>query len=119
MRLCANENLSETAVAELRLAGHDVAWIRELAPGLADTGVLELARTENRLLLTFDKDFGELVYRLGADASCGVVLFRIPQPSAVAVAERILRILDSRDDWAGHFSVVEDTMVRMRQLRRG
>jgi predicted nuclease of predicted toxin-antitoxin system len=118
MRLCANENMSETAVALLRHAGHDVVWIREVAPGLADAGVLEMARAGDRLLLTFDKDFGELVFRLGATASCGVVLLRISQPSAVAVAERIIRILESRDDWPGHFSVVEDTMLRMRPLPR-
>ena len=37
-------------------------------------------------------------------------------PSALQVAERIVRIVDSRNDWSGHFSVVEDAMVRMRIL---
>jgi hypothetical protein len=68
------------------------------------------------LLLTFDKDFGELVFRQGANASCGMILFRISQPSATAVAERITKILASRTDWEGHYSVVEDATVRMRLL---
>ena len=102
MRLCANENLSEDAVLRLRQDGHDVLWIREAAPGSSDQAVLAWAQTESRVLLTFDKDFGDLVYRRGATASTGVILLRIPQPSAAAAADRISRILASRTDWAGH-----------------
>jgi predicted nuclease of predicted toxin-antitoxin system len=86
------------------------------APGSDDDAVLALAATEGRLLITFDKDFGELVFRRGAKASHGVVLFRIPQPSAAAVAERVATTLASRNDWSGHFSVVEEFAIRMRPL---
>ena len=116
MRLCANENLPEDCIVRLRQEGHDVLWIRESAPGSADDAVLARAATEERLLITFDKDFGELVFRRGAKASHGVVLFRIPQPSAAAVAERVAMTLASRDDWSGHFSGVEDFTIRMRPL---
>jgi predicted nuclease of predicted toxin-antitoxin system len=116
MRLCANENLPEDCVLRLRQNGHDVLWIREAAPGSADVDVLTRAHAENRLLITFDKDFGELVFRRGAKASHGIVLFRIPQPSSAAVAERVAAVLASRDDWAGHFSIVEESAVRMRPL---
>ena len=44
--------------------GHDVAWIGAVAPGSPDTSVLSQAQTEERILLTFDKDFGELALRL-------------------------------------------------------
>ncbi len=116
MRLCANENLPEDCVLRLRQDGHDVLWIREAAPGIPDDAVLARTTAEERLLVTFDKDFGELVFRRGANASRGVVLFRVPQPSAAAVAERVAAALASRDDWAGHFSVVEEFAVRMRRL---
>ena len=116
MRLCANENIPEDCVIRLREGGHDVLWIREAAPGSSDNDVLGRATAESRLLITFDKDFGELVYRRGAKASQGVVLFRISQPSAAAVAERVAAVLASRDDWPGHFSVVEDCAIRMRRL---
>jgi predicted nuclease of predicted toxin-antitoxin system len=116
MRLCANENLPEDCVLRLRQDGHDVLWIREAAPGISDDIVLARAATEDRLLITFDKDFGELVFRRGAKASQGVVLFRIAQPSAAAVAERVSAVLASRDDWSGHFCVVENFAVRMRRL---
>jgi len=61
MRLCANENIPEDCVVRLRERGHDVLWIREAAPGGPDPDVLARALTEDRLLITFDKDFGELV----------------------------------------------------------
>jgi predicted nuclease of predicted toxin-antitoxin system len=116
MRLCANENLPEDCILQLRADGHDVLWIREAAPGSPDTAVLARAREENRLLITFDKDFGELVFRRGAKASNGIVLFLIAQPSASAIAARVAAILASREDWSGNFSVVEESAVRMRPL---
>lgn len=81
--------------------------------------MLARAFAESRLLLTFDKDFGELVYRRGAKASHGIILFRIPQPSSAAVAERVTAVLASREDWSGHFSVADDFAIRMRRLPAG
>jgi predicted nuclease of predicted toxin-antitoxin system len=116
VRLCTNENLPELCVAALRKAGHDVLWIREAAPGSSDAEVLSRAQAEERLLLTFDKDFGELVFRRGLSASHGVVLFRIAQPSAAVVAQRVVAILSSRTDWLAHYSTVEEHSIRMRAL---
>jgi predicted nuclease of predicted toxin-antitoxin system len=116
MQLCANENVAEACVTLLRKRGHDVLWIRESAPGSPDSDVLARAYAENRLLITFDKDFGDLVFHHGAKTAHGIILFRISQPSAGAVAERIAATLASRDDWPGHFSVVEDLAIRMRRL---
>jgi predicted nuclease of predicted toxin-antitoxin system len=116
MRLCANENIPELCVIRLRDHGHDVLWIREEAPGSSDVDVLAMALRENRLLITFDKDFGELVFRRGSGASCGIVLFRISQASPAAIAEKISSVLASRSDWAGAFSVVDDFTIRMRHL---
>ena len=82
----------------------------------ADPEVRTRALAEDRLLITFDKDFGELVFRRGAKASQGVVLFRISQPSAAAAAERVAAVLASRDDWPGHFSIVDDFTIRIRRL---
>ena len=83
------------------------------APGSSDLEVIEQAQQENRLILTFDKDFGELIFRLGRVASKGVILFRIRAPSAEYVAKTAVAALDSRTDWEGHFSVVEDDRIRM------
>jgi predicted nuclease of predicted toxin-antitoxin system len=103
-------------VSRLRQRGHDVLWIRDTIPGSSDSDVIARARSEQRLLITFDKDFGELVFRKGANAAHGVVLFRISQPSSMVVSERIASVLDSRNDWFGCFSVVDDSTIRMRPL---
>ena len=114
-----NENLPEDCILRLRQDGHVVLWIREAAPGSPDDVVLARAHAENRLLITFDKDFGELVFRRSAKASYGIILFRIAQSSAAAVAARVATILASRDDWSNHFSVVEESAVRIRPLPAG
>jgi len=116
VRLCANENISEDCVTKLRQKGHDVLWIRESAPGSLDEDVLVRAHKESRLLITFDKDFGQLVFQRGAQASHGIILFRISQLSSAAAAERVETALSSRDDWTGHFSVIDDFGIRMRLL---
>ena len=64
MRLLANENFPRIAVEALRARGHDVAWVRTDIPGASDQDVIHRAVAENRVLVTFDKDFGELAFRL-------------------------------------------------------
>src|SRR3989304_4668283 len=112
MRLLANENFPGDAVTSLRLHGNDVAWVREDLPGSSDVQVLEHAQDEGRILITFDKDFGELAFRYGLPASCGIILFRISIPSSEHVARLAVAALQQRGDWAGHFSVIEDIRIR-------
>jgi predicted nuclease of predicted toxin-antitoxin system len=117
--LCADENIPGDCIRRLRAQGHEVDWIREIMPGASDEQVIAHAGAERRLLLTFDKDFGNQIFRRGIKAANGVILFRISQPSASAVAETIIRVLSSRDDWDRHFSVVDDQTIRMRELKQG
>jgi predicted nuclease of predicted toxin-antitoxin system len=116
MRLLANENFPLDAVSALREAGHDVAWIREDSRGITDDVVLRRAQEENRIAITFDKDFGELAFRAKLPAECGIILFRITPKSSQYIAQAAVEALASRDNWAGHFSVVEDNRIRMTPL---
>ncbi len=116
MRILANENISFAVIRGLRAAGHDVVAVREWQVGANDEAVLELARAEGRVLLTHDKDFGELAYRRRLPAPCGVVLLRLLGASREADNRRALSALTSRSDWEGHFSVVTDDSIRMRPL---
>jgi predicted nuclease of predicted toxin-antitoxin system len=116
MRFLANENFPGAAVSMLKSAGHDVVWLRIAAPGTRDPEVLAWAARDARVLLTFDKDFGELARASALPATCGIVLFRIPMPSPSDVGARLADLIAARDDWAGHFSVVEPGRVRMRAL---
>jgi predicted nuclease of predicted toxin-antitoxin system len=112
-KFLANENVPRVAVDALRGAGHDVAWIRTDAPGLADAVVLKRASAEGRVLVTFDKGFGELVFAAGARASHGVVLLRINCDDPESTARRVVHSIGLREDWSRHFSVVDDARIRM------
>jgi predicted nuclease of predicted toxin-antitoxin system len=116
VRFLANENFPGDAVIALRAAGHDLAWVRTDFPGAPDTEVLARAVREDRILLTFDKDFGELAWHARLPAECGIVLFRLPMPPPSDAGAFFARALSSRQDWAGHFSVIEPNRVRMRAL---
>jgi hypothetical protein len=116
MRFLANENFPGAAVTALQTAGHDVVWVRVAGPGISDSDVLAWAVRENRILLTFDKDFGELARGSRSPATCGVVLFRVPLPKPHEVGWRLADLITARDDWAGYFSVVEPGRIRMRPL---
>jgi predicted nuclease of predicted toxin-antitoxin system len=86
VRILANENFPRVAISALIARGHDLVWIRLVAPGISDQDVLARAQADGRVL-TFDKDFGELAFRYGLPSNCGVVLFRIAAPSPQRVAD--------------------------------
>jgi predicted nuclease of predicted toxin-antitoxin system len=65
MRIVANENVSATVIARLRADGHDVLSVKETMRGRGDPAILARAQTEERLVVTHDKDFGELAFRFG------------------------------------------------------
>lgn len=116
MRLLANENFPLDAVTALRETGHDVAWIREDSRGAFDERILQRAQEENRIVVTFDKDFGELAFRSKLPSQSGVILFRVTPKSSQYIAQVAVQALASRDNWVGHFSVVEDNRIRMTPL---
>lgn len=116
MRLLANENFGPTVVRHLREAGHDVLSVLELMSGSADDVVLARAVAEDRILVTFDKDFGELAFRSRLPASCGVVLFRFTPRGRDEDARRVCDTLRSRDDWSGAFWTVTDGRIRRTPL---
>ena len=116
MRFLANENFPGAAVTALEAAGHDVVWVRIAAPGTTDPDVLAWAAREQRILLTLDKDFGELARGSALPHTCGVVLLRTPMSRPSDVGQRLADLITARDDSAGYFSVIEPGRVRMRPL---
>jgi len=115
MRFLADENVPRSLVDELSAFGHDVVWVRMARPGVSDSEIVGWAIRDSRVVLTFDKDFGELAWQANLPVSFGVILFRLPlsgPKQAAALAGRI----NERSDWPGHFSVVQADRVRMRPL---
>jgi predicted nuclease of predicted toxin-antitoxin system len=116
MRILANENFPREAVEAHQARGHDVFWARTDSPGAPDCLPVDRAASENRLLITFDKDFGELAFRRGLYSPAGIILSRIRTPSPGHVAQVAGAVVEARSDWAGHFSVIEEGRVRMTPL---
>ena len=120
MQLSTDENFPYHAAEALRQQGHDVLWVHDAMPGASDDAVIARAGAEQRLLLTQDKDFGQLVFVLGwRHAVLGVVLFRLASPSPAVLARRIVAALENGPDFTGQFAVVEETRIRLRALATG
>lgn len=112
MRILANENIPAAAVAALETAGHDVAWVSRVSPGASDREVLTRAAQEHRVIVTFDKDFGELACRSRLSADTGVILCRFAAESPERLAERLAAAFSLPTQWQGMFSAIEETRVR-------
>ena len=76
MKLLADESIDRGLVDRLRSDAHTVEYVAELDPGIDDDTVLHRANQSGALLVTADRDFGELVFRLGR-IHAGVVLIRL------------------------------------------
>lgn len=117
MRFLANENLPLPSINCLRVAGYDVASVSEDSPGVEDAEVLRRAIREQRIVLTFDRDYGELIYRWGMPSPAGVIYFRYEPLMPEEPAQHLLRLLSVEGlFFEGRFTVVERRQVRQRPL---
>lgn len=103
------------AVADaLRALGHDVAEARDLGPGTPDLDILAHAVREGRLVLTMDKDFGDLVYRSRLPHA-GILLLRLRDESVASKVAATRAVFEKYGDGlAGRFSVYRDGRFRIR-----
>jgi len=116
VRWLADECIDAGLVLHLRAAGHDVIYTAEIAPSEDDFKVIARAQTEHRILLTEDKDFGDLVFRQ-AHPVPGIVLLRI-DPASHGLKRVRLDATISRfgDDLFGRYVTVEEGRFRSRPL---
>jgi predicted nuclease of predicted toxin-antitoxin system len=112
MKLLADAHISRAMVDCLVRLGHDVLHAAAIAPRMSDSAILRRAATDGRIVLTADKDLGELCFRR-LIASAGVVLLRLRAPSEAARLETFKRMWPLVEPNAiGHFHVVTDSTVR-------
>ena len=118
MKLLADECCDAALVETLRADGHDVLYVFESLRGAFDEDVLTRAFSEDRLLITEDKDFGELVYRLERPAK-GIILLRFETIDRALKIPRLLELLrQDSQRLPGSFVVIEADKVRVRPLTR-
>lgn len=118
MRWLADECIDAGLVSHLRSSGHDVLYMAELAPATDDVDVLARANDDGRILLTEDKDFGDLVFRRGGHVP-GLVLLRVDPAQHVLKRERLDAMIArfGEDGLRGRYMIVEAGRFRSRPLR--
>lgn len=116
MKLHADECCDAPLVNALRADGHDVTYVADAESGISDRPVLEKAFLEERILLTEDKDFGELVVRLHLPAR-GVILLRMNPADVEAKLDQLRKVFAQESHrLLGHFIVVEHDRWRVRPI---
>lgn len=116
-RFLADENVPGEAIEEARRLGIDIAWVHELAPAAKDPTVLGMSLFDGRVLVTFDKDFGELAFRLGQRATSGIILLRPRLRSPKYLTKFLVSVLEKPIDWRGRFAVARETNIRIVTLK--
>ena len=116
MKFLADECCDIGLVASLRKDGHDVLYVTERKTGVIDDKILSDAYREGRILITEDKDFGELVYRF-RKPSHGIVLLRIDVSERHIKWTRLKKLIDDYGArLQGHLTVVDTQKFRFRPL---
>ena len=117
MKILADEDVERPIVVRLRLEGYEVTSIAEIAAGSPDPVVLERANKEQALLLTADKDFGDLVF-LHHYQAVGVVLMRLPEElSAAEKASIVVEVIKLHQErLLGSFTIITTRKVRITKL---
>jgi predicted nuclease of predicted toxin-antitoxin system len=116
MKFLADENMDAAIVDRLRQEGHQVWYVLEMEPGIPDEEVLALANQEGAILITADKDFGELVFRLRS-ITTGVILIRLAGLSTVAKGDIIIMAIQEHElELFTAFTVLSPTSIRIRKL---
>jgi predicted nuclease of predicted toxin-antitoxin system len=116
MRLLADEHIPLPSIRLLREAGHAVEAVAEVQSGISDPNVLAQARDSERLLLTFDSDFGKLLFVEQQPPPLGVVYFRFAQRTPTEAAEMLLRLVRAEAPLERRFTTVRRDRVRQRPL---
>ncbi len=116
MKFLADENISNKVVNALRNRGVDVISIKELESSLSDETVLEVAKKQERILVTFDADFAELVFRRKLKVQ-GVILLKFVPKSTQDILEKIITVLATQAKIEGHFLIVREKRIRVLRIK--
>ena len=115
MRLLADENVHGLVIRRLREAGLDVEAIAESAPGSTDRDILDRPDIADLILITYDSDFGELIFKDGLPAPAAVIYSRLGRAEPRFVADEIIALV-GRPIAPASFNVITNEGVRTRPI---
>ena len=114
MVIIADESVDYAIIQVLREIGFNVISIMEQSPGIEDNNVLEIANVHQGLLITEDKDFGELTYRLNKQHH-GILLIRLsglPRFERINLVSELIK--EHAEKLTGKFSVINEQGLRIK-----
>lgn len=115
MKFLADEGVDRSIVEILRKFNFDVYYVIDEIRSLTDEELLNIANKENRILITRDKDFGELIYRLN-QPHAGIILIRLEGYPTTQRAELVGTIIRKHaDEFANAFTVIQPKVIRIRK----
>ncbi len=115
----ANENFPRPSILFLRTQAFKVESIQEDFPGISDDKVLALAIQKNLIILTFDKDYGELIFRYSPENPPGIIYFREKGSNPLSAGELLLKLLSNKEiQFRNAFSVIEEKNIRQRFYKK-
>lgn len=118
-RWLLNENFPQPSVLRLRTLGWDVVAISEDCPSIDDEIVMERARAEGRWLVTFDRDYGELVFKQGLPTPSLIVLLRVRSYLPQEPADWLLQLHATQEFHEGYFHIFDGEAIRRRPFLVG
>jgi len=117
MKFLANENVPFPSIRILQAAGHNVVSVSTIAKGIKDERVITKAIEESLIILTFDRDYGTLIFKFHHDPPPAVVYFRFRGSDPTYAARTLLsRMEDNSLSLEGYFTVIEELATRQRKL---
>lgn len=118
MRFLANENFPNPSIAVLKNAGYQVLSIADQHPGISDDAVIDKAQADDLIILTFDKDYGEIIYKHGYENPPAVIFFRFKGATPDAAGRTLIDLLnDANLNIENRFTVIERESIRQRAYR--
>jgi len=116
VRFCVDESTGKAVANYLRDQGYDVWSVIESAPGIDDSEILQKSHSEHRILVTNDKDFGELVFRHKMPVA-GVILLRLLEETPANKVRVVEAVLDRwGTDLKGFYITATESIIRRRKL---
>lgn len=116
MKFLANENLPLATILKLKSSGWDVLSISLDSPSITDEEVMKIAIEEKRTIITFDRDYGTLIYQYGYRPPAGVIYLRLQDFTPEEPANFLLNLINNTTlTFIGLFTVVDENNIRQRK----